>query len=1102
MSQPHPEARDPRVELHLLTEVTWRGAPVHGGRTHALLAALVDAHGRTVGEHALVDEVWGEDPPANPSKALQVVVSRTRSQTAPGVVDRAGGGYRLGLDAAAVDALALRAATEAALAAEARGDRVAARDAARRALAGAAPASGGDGPLAALRDDARHLRAEAAAVLGRSLSAVGDHREALPLLEAAGVGDEATAAALLRSLAAVHGSPAALDRYAQVRRDLADRLGVDPGPVLSAVHAELLAADNPVRSGLRHESTSLVGRDDDIRALRALVRESRVVSILGPGGLGKTRLAQLLGREAEQPVVYFVELVGVASPDDVVGEVGSALGVRDSVSGRRVLTPEQRNDVRARAAQALERTPALLVLDNCEHVVGAVADLVAFLVAACPRLRVVTTTRAPLAISAERVFPLAQLDDDAASDLFRQRALAARPAVTLDPATVLSVVRRLDGLPLAIELAAARVRAMSVEDIDRRLDDRFALLRGGDRTAPDRHQTLLAVIDWSWNLLRPREQRALRWLSTFHDGFSLDGADAVLGHDALDEVRSLVDQSLLSVLDTGRAVRYRMLETVREFGRLQLAAAGEEAEARDAQLAWACGFAVRVGDEVWSAHQVEAVREMAVEENNLADALREAVALPDPWSVVRLLAALCSFWTVRGENTRVIALAGAADAALVGWAPAPEQVDVAVSAAAMVTINTVVGEITAVPSCLALLDTYGSQAGAPRIRGLVEVLRCQIETPGSEDVVARLDAIADGPDREAAMTARMWAAHHRENTGDPVGAIAEAEGGLALVLESDGPWLGAMLHTVIATLHAQNGHSEDAVHHALAALPVLDRLEATDDAIQTRALLAVHALAVGRLEEADRWIAEIDGMERHRADFGGAFVLLTARAELALARGQVAEGLGLYRLAVAELKALTFPGMGAPTGLEPWALFGESAATTAYAVHADTGEAVREGTDLYTSLLAKAPRVLQPEGWRMDYPVAGLVLHGLGAWGLLREALPAERGRAPPRARRALRLPALHPDHEPRAHRRPGRAARARGGRARAGRARRPHGSDPASRGAGGARAGVAGPVAPDRPRDALTRWATSCASRSAPRAAGRPRRRPRTRPAPTRPRW
>jgi len=990
MSQPHPEGRDPRVsELHLLGEVTWHGAPVHGGRTHALLASLADAAGRTVGEHALVDDVWGPDqPPANPSKALQVVVSRTRSQTSPDAVERAGGGYRLGLDAAAVDALTLRDDVVAAAAAEARGDRMAARDHARRALAGTAPASGGDGPLAALRDDARRLRAEAGAVLGRSLSALGDHREALPLLEEAGVGDEETAAALLRSLGAVHGSPAALDRYAQVRSDLAERLGVDPGPALAAVHAELLAADNPVRSGLHHESTSLIGREDDIRALRALVRESRVVSILGPGGLGKTRLAHLLGQEAEQPVVHFVELVGVASADDVVGEVGSALGVRDSVSGRRILTPEQRNDVRARTAQTLAGAPALLILDNCEHVVEAVADLVAFLVASCPRLRVVTTTRAPLAIAAERVFPLAQLGDDAASELFGQRARAARPKVALDPETVLSVVRRLDGLPLAIELAAARVRAMSVEDIDRRLDDRFALLRGGDRTAPDRHQTLLAVIDWSWNLLRDTERRALRWLSTFHDGFSLDGADAVLGHDSLDDVRSLVDQSLLTVLDSDRTVRYRMLETVREFGRLQLVEAGEEASARDAQLEWACAFALRLGDDLWSPRQVEAVRAVAVEENNLADALREALTLPDPWSVVRLLTALGSFWTIRGENPRVIAVAAAGDAALAGWQPSEEQVDVAVSAAAVVALNTVGGEIGGVPASLALLDAHGESTSSARVRGLVAVVRAQV-LQDPDGTVARLVAIAETSDREAAAVARLWAAHHLENSGDPAGAIAQAELALTLVRDADGPWMAAMLHTMVGTLNSQLGDSEEAVRHARAALPTLDRLEANDDAIQTRALLAVHAMSVGRLEEAEEWMAEIERTRRRSTDLGGAS-LAAARAEMALARGEVAEGLALYRAAADELAAIRFPGMGDANGLEPWALFGESLGITALAVHGTTPDDFVEGTRYYRALLDKALLVLDPQRPFMDYPVAGLVLHGLGAWGLLREAMPAD----------------------------------------------------------------------------------------------------------------
>ena len=709
------------LELRLLDEVSWRGTPLPGGRTHALLAALVAAGGQ-VSEERLVDEVWGpDDVPANPAKALQVVVSRARSQTAPDVVSRTDHGYRLSLPRDAVDALALRDAVGEAREAEGRHDLVGARDLSRKALALPAPGSAGEGPLGELRAAAARHRAIATAVLGRMLSALGDHDEALALLSEAGSDHETSMVALLRSTAAVRGAPAALERYERYRAGLADRLGVDPGPELQALHAELLAADRPVREGLRFEATSLVGRDEDIRALRSVVREARVTSILGPGGLGKTRIAHLLGREAEQPVVHFVELVGVSASEDVVGEVGSALGVRDSVSGRRVLTPDQRNDVRARIAQALDQAPTLLILDNCEHVIAAVAELVAFLVASCRRLRVVTTTRAPLAIAAEQVFPLGQLSEDAAADLFRQRASSARPGVALGDDAVRRVVRRLDGLPLAIELAAAKSRVMSVEDIDRRLDDRFALLRGGDRSAPDRHQTLLAVIDWSWNLLTEAERRALRWLSVFHDGFTLVAAGAVLGHDALDEVQSLVDQSLLTVLDAEGTVRYRMLETVREFGRMQLVGAGEDAAARDAQLAWARAYAARTGEALWTAGQVEAIHDLLAEENNLADCLREAVSLPDPSTTAQLMAALGAFWTVKGENARVISMTGAVEDALRGWRPDPEEVDTAVSAAAMTVMNTVVGEIMDAEVCTAILAEYGARATTP---GCAEWSRC------------------------------------------------------------------------------------------------------------------------------------------------------------------------------------------------------------------------------------------------------------------------------------------------------------------------------------------------------------------------------------------
>jgi predicted ATPase len=976
------------VDLRLLDEVSWLGTPLPGGRTQALLAALVSAGGQ-VGEEQLVDEVWGpDDVPANPAKALQVVVSRARAQTAPEVVTRTDHGYRLGLRPDQVDALALRDAVVGARDAEGHQDPVRARDLARAALALPAPGSAAEGALGELRTTAARHRSVASAVLGRSLSALGDHDEALALLVEAGAGDETSVAALLRSLAAVHGVPAALDRYERHRHELAERLGVDPGPGLQAVHAELLAADRPVREGLRFEASSLVGRDEDIRALRAAVRGSRVTSILGPGGLGKTRLAQLLGREAEQPVVHFVELVGVASPDDVVGEVGSALGVRDSVSGRRVLTTEQRNDVRARIAQVLDQAPTLLILDNCEHVVEAVADLVAYLVISCRQLRVVTTTRAPLAIAAERVFALGQLSEDAAADLFCQRASAARPGVPLEHEAVRRVVRRLDGLPLAIELAAAKARAMSVEDIDRRLDDRFALLRGGDRSAPDRHQTLLAVIDWSWNLLSEAERKALRWLSVFHDGFSLGAAGDLLGCDALDLVQSLVDQSLLTVIDAGETVRYRMLETVREFGRMQLVGSGEDVAARDAQLAWARRFAGERAERIWSPDQVAVVGELASEETNLADALRTAVAIPDPAATAELSSALVSYWTIRGENTRVIAMATAVDDALTGWEPLPEEVDAAIIAAALTLMNTVVGEIADSPACLALLANYGGEATLPRAKGLVAILAAQVPDD-SQETMARLHAIEldQGYDQASVALARLLSAHFLENDGDPGRALEEALQGLALVDDDDGPWTGAMMHSVIGGLYAQVGNRAEAAVHARAAIPVLDALHATDDAIQARSLLAGHAIGEGRYDEAAQLIEEIDRLGTESAGgFGGAFVTGPVRAELALARGDVDEGLRLYRVAGQELSAFRLPGLGEPTGLEPWTLVGEAVGATAFALHG----AGQDGADLFDALRAKAVRVVDPDRAHMDYPVAGLVLHALGVWGLLKGGLPVE----------------------------------------------------------------------------------------------------------------
>ena len=585
------------IALNLLADVRWRGKPVAGDRPQALLAALAAGGGRPVRAEKLIDLVWGDEAPLNGMKSLQVLVARARNVCGPDAIVRDGGGYRLGAAPGEVDSARLSRLVRDATAALDR-DAAAAAALAREALAltdGLPGVSNGDdGPLAEVRRTAVEEASSARLILARASSRMGAHADALPVLEAAQAElprDELLLADLLRSEAAVRGPAAALERFERYRRELRDELGTDPGEQLQRIQRGLLALDRPVRQGVRYDATALIGRDDDLDRLRALMAASRVVSIVGAGGLGKTRLAQALARDAGEPVVHVVELAGVMSAEDVVGEIGSALGVRDSVSGRGVLTAEQRADVRTRIAQLLGQSPTLLVLDNCEHLIGAVADLVAFLVSVTADLRVLTTSRAPLAIAAERVYLLGELEAGDAVRLFRERAVAARPNVRLPEQVVTSIVARLDGLPLAIELAAAKVRAMSLEEIDRRLEDRFALLRGGDRSAPDRHQTLLAVIDWSWNLLNAAEQQALRRLALFQDGFTLDAAEAVLGGDAIEAVQGLVDQSLLSVRETRFGARYRMLETVREFGLMRLAQAGEDSAARAAQRRWAAGYA-------------------------------------------------------------------------------------------------------------------------------------------------------------------------------------------------------------------------------------------------------------------------------------------------------------------------------------------------------------------------------------------------------------------------------------------------------------------------------------------------------------------------------
>jgi predicted ATPase/DNA-binding SARP family transcriptional activator len=976
------------IALSLLEDVRWRGQSVVGERPRALLAALAARAGRPVRAEELIELIWGDAAPANATKSLQVLVSRTRSACGTDAIVRDGVGYRLGIAPAEVDTLRLAALVREAAALLER-DAASAAELTRDALAladGAAFAVDEDGgPLHDIRRLAAADVASAAAILARASSRVGAHAEALPALEAAHAEhpeDESLLADLLRSEAAVRGPAAALERYERYRREIRERLGTNPGEPLQRAHQHLLALDQPVRSGVRYDASTLVGRDRDLERLRALMAGSRVVSIVGPGGIGKTRLAHVLARDAALPAVHVVELAGVTSPEDVVGEVGSVLGVRDSVTGRRVLTAEQRRDVRARIAQRLGQSPSLLVLDNCEHLIGAVAELVAFLVSTTAELRVLTTSRAPLAIAAERVYLLGQLGAADANRLFSERALAARPTVRLDEGVVGSIVTRLDGLPLAIELAAAKVRAMSVEDIDRRLEDRFALLRGGDRSAPDRHQTLLAVIDWSWNLLDDGERRALRRLALFHDGFTLEAARAVLGDGADDGVRGLVDQSLLSVRETRERLRYRMLETVREFGRMQLIDAGEDDDARAAQRRWGIAYGRQHGARLTGAEQLAAIDALEAEEINLADELRGAVADGDAVAIVELLAALGVFWMIRGEHTRLIVLSEAVADAVRDWRP-PAELEAATRAAMTVLLThaMVVGQERIAP-IRAVLERVGC-GDDPRLAGPLTVLSA-FDPSDPDASLRRVDALCAESDRHTALAACQWMSYWQENSGDPTGAVDAAERALALTRAHDGPWQAAMLHTQLAQLKMHLGERGAASEHARAAIPVMHRLGATDDEVQLRALLALGAIGDGRLDAAEQELEHVDRIEESEAIFGGLAVRQIGRAELALARGDAAAGLRIYRDCAVTMRALQLPGIPR-TGLEPWALFGDATALAAHAY--GTSEADEDGgRELVRACREHALRALDPANLQLDYPVAGMVLFGLGAWGLLRHA--------------------------------------------------------------------------------------------------------------------
>jgi predicted ATPase len=956
------------IELTLLPRVAFRGREITGPRLRGLLALLAGELRTGRGATVLVDALWPDEQPENPPKALQILVSRVRGQLGSDVIVRTPTGYRLALTEDQVDTAALLLHAERAR----EGDPAAAL---AEAEAGLALWDGGgdtglDDPLSALRAERARTCRELVRARALALSRLGRRPEAVPALTklaAERPRDEEVLLELLHGEAATLGPAAALARYEAYRRTLRDELGTDPGPALQAAHQELLRDQAPiVRHGVQHEPNPLLGRDDDIAAVTTLLHTARVTSIIGPGGLGKTRLAHVVSNRAEQRVVHFVPLAGVSSDDDVAAEVASVLSVRES---RRPAS-----SVLAGIEAALGPGPALLVLDNCEHVVRGAAELAHALVSMTRDLRVLTTSRAPLGLSSESVYPLPELSLPVTVELFRQRARAARPGVELDDGTVTELCRHLDGLPLATELAAARVRVMSVTEIARRLENRFTLLRGGPRDAPRRHQTLHAVVDWSWNLLEPDGQAAMRALSVFPGGFTASAAEHVLGGDALSIVEKLVDQSLLKVDEIPSGTRFRMLETVREFSAAEREATGETEAVIGGFLDWANDFGLSHHGGPAGADPRPATELIRAEQDNLLQALRYGLARNDGAAVTATAAVLASLWTVESTYRRMATLVDDIGFTLSHYRPPPELVEITRALAALCTAFTFTVHGPQATRSLVALRRLPPAPPDTLIRAMDTVLRA---APDMDE--ALLIQLCDSDEPLLSGLANGIASYVWENAGDPDRTLKAAERMLAVFEHREFVWMRIVAHSRLGELHLYAGRGAEATHHLHAAAEILEHHGNHSDLAGIRGALAMASLQVGDIDQAEHWLSH-PGTHAPDESFGTQSFSLAARAELNLARGNIDTGLTLWRRAADLITAERIPGLRTEPGLEPWVLELKSVAVVAHARHHcldPVTDFVAELTHVLPHLLTH-PDELQQPAYLTGLPLRGVLLLALG----------------------------------------------------------------------------------------------------------------------------
>ncbi|MGW7189400.1 ATP-binding protein, partial [Streptomyces sp. NPDC054838] len=792
----------------------------------------------------------------------------------------------------------------------------------------------------AVRTDARRGRLAAALALGqaeRVLPELGALCAEQPL-------DEPSQALRIRALRDAGRPAEALAAYDEVRRDLADRLGTDPGPALRALHAELLTpveappapgpaataaagaapGPPPLRGNLRSRLTTFVGREEDIRAIGDDLARARLVTLLGPGGAGKTRLSQEAAeaRPADgwPDGVWLVELAPVDDPEDVPEVVLTALGARETklrgaaAEELRALT-DRNDDPLERLVDHCARRRLLLLLDNCEHVVEAAAGLAEELLARCPGVRILATSREPLGVPGETLRPVEPLPDPVALRLLADRGAAARPGFRVedDPDAAAEICRRLDGLPLAIELAAARLRLLTARQIADRLDDRFRLLTSGSRTVLPRQQTLRAVVDWSWDLLDASERAVLGRLSVFAGGCDLAAAEAVCsdggdpdgaapgagpavrdGADVLFCLGSLVDKSLVvAAPGPGGDMRYRLLETVAEYAAERLAEIPGDREATERRHLTHYRELARTTEPVLRGHgQREAGERLATEYENIRTALRRAVAVKDAGEVLCLVHSLIWYWhmhDLRAESRHWSGLAAALgpDPFAPPAVPAEPVWERILDSPPPYTGELLTEAWRGVRMlCLASRDQASGDWSSPEVRSQVEAIvrvyrpglpqTCQVPGAlwiylyavvinGDADLLrtildAAVDTSRELDDRWAYASALQLRANILANRADWSGDAARAaEESLAVFRELGDAWGCAEALSARAESLEKRGEYALAAEDFRAAIDYAERLGAEAQVTVLRVRRAGSLVENGQMEEAERILDEVIG---------------------------------------------------------------------------------------------------------------------------------------------------------------------------------------------------------------------------------------------------